>query len=427
MHSDVEGLLRRVNAHRMRELLLDFANIPSPPGDTAIAAEWYAGCLRASGAAEAMVVRDWPRTPCVVAGFPGMRRSPTLEFSGHLDTPPAAACRAHCDGSRVHGIGVAWNKGGLIAAAEAARVLCSQGPLPGGGLLIVAHSRCEAPEGDGQDLATLIRRGMVGDAALITTGDHALAPVSGLALGIFRAIFSLNETAQHERTPAPRPPGRAGRTTIDAAHAFCLALHRRHRALDWQADPATGAESIFVSRIAGGEQFNREPARCLVEGTWRWQPERTAWDIEQELASLVGQIRSRYDVRVEISLAPVRDGYRLTHGEQVVRSLRSAFHTVAGRDLPLGSSTFATDVPIFIREGRVAAISHGLDARSSQTGDEWVAVDDLVRLAQIYICAALDYLSQSALGRHKPGPEAAARPPASASWQGQPVAGGRSL
>jgi acetylornithine deacetylase/succinyl-diaminopimelate desuccinylase-like protein len=132
-----------------------------------------------------------------------------------------------------------------------------------------------------------------------------------------------------------------------------------------------------------------------VEGTWRWQPERSAREVHAELESLAVQVAARFDVRAEVTLAPWREGYRLSPDEQVVRSLCDAYRTVTGRDLPLGGSTLAGDAPIFIRQRQVAAISHGLDARTAQTANESVAVDDLVRLARVYICLALDYLSAS--------------------------------
>src|SRR5690348_2541898 len=138
MKIDDASLLDQVNARRMRELLLDFASIPSPRHDTAIAAEWYAGCLRASGAAEVQILRDQPRTPTVIAGFPGIRRGPILEIHGHLDAPAGTHRRAHFTGNAIIGSGIIAGKAELIATAEAARVLSAAGPLPGGGLLVVA-------------------------------------------------------------------------------------------------------------------------------------------------------------------------------------------------------------------------------------------------------------------------------------------------
>ncbi|HWE62807.1 MAG TPA: hypothetical protein VHB98_13920, partial [Chloroflexota bacterium] len=68
MMHEIMSLIDQVHARRMRELLLDFASIEDPPYDTAISAEWYAGCLRAAGAAEVRILRDHPRTPTVIAG-----------------------------------------------------------------------------------------------------------------------------------------------------------------------------------------------------------------------------------------------------------------------------------------------------------------------------------------------------------------------
>jgi hypothetical protein len=54
-------------------------------------------------------------------------------------------------------------------------------------------------------------------------------------------------------------------------------------------------------------------------------------------------------------------------------------------------SAFPGDTALFAQAG-VMAVSHGLDAATAHSAREAVAVDDLVRLARIYICLALDYL-----------------------------------
>src|SRR5579875_3906179 len=125
-------LFERINGRRMRELLYDFARIPSPPGATAIATEWYAGYLRASGAAEVQLVRYDAAAPSLIAGFPGLRRAPILEVQGSIGDFPPAAAAIGCTDEVIRGRGLIGSKAELVAAAEAARVLTDRGPLPGG-------------------------------------------------------------------------------------------------------------------------------------------------------------------------------------------------------------------------------------------------------------------------------------------------------
>lgn len=396
MSLDAGDLLDQISPHRMRELLLDFANIPSPPHRTAVAAEWYAGCLRASGAAEVCIMRDWLHAPTVVAGFPGLRRAPILEINGHLDAVQIGPAQAGWDGATIVGRGIVSGKAELIAAAEAARVLASAGPLPGGGLLIVAHSRHEPPDGDGQDLATHIERGVVGDAVVIAGGGSRVIPVAGLGLGIFRAVFSPLSAPMHERHRLLNDSsggGTLGYTAIDAAQAFAVMLRRRAARLARECDPLIGAESLFVSRIEGGDRYDRLPASCCVEGNWRWMPERHAGEVFRELEAMAQLAAHRRSARVDLTLAPCREGFRIDPQSPIVGALRLAHATVSGQPIPLGASMYASDAAIFRRTAGVDAVCHGVDTTSLRTDRESVTLDELVRVARTYLCLAVSYLT----------------------------------
>src|SRR6185437_11369945 len=94
MREDVSALVHRIDGGRMRELLVDFANLQGVNDRSLAAAEWYAGLLRASGAVEARVRHEGLIAPAVVAGFPGTTRAPALQFVGYLALPGAVRRRA---------------------------------------------------------------------------------------------------------------------------------------------------------------------------------------------------------------------------------------------------------------------------------------------------------------------------------------------
>ena len=397
MPYDLSAVLRRVDARRMRELLVDFANVPSIPEDPSGPAEWYAGLLRASGAVESRVIDDVPHSPCVVAGFPGVRRSPTLQFSGYLDTDGGNARRAYAASGKIFGKGVASAKGGLIAAAEAARVLSEYGPVPGGGLLMVARSRRDTPDARPEDLLHLIERGIVGQAVVITADDHDVAPIMGLGLGLFRAVFTAPPDGAaaraHLRTSAAGASSLAA-TPIDAAHAFCTQLRRRSIALVNYKDTHGAAESVTVGQIVGGERIDRVPSSCCVQGAWRWLPERSAWDVYGELEAMARKAAVFCGMRAEVTLEPACQAYRLDQGEPIVASLCAAFHDVWNAELPFGASVRINEVPTFLEKAGVAAVCHGPHnhAAGIDPADESVSIDELTRTARVYISLALHYL-----------------------------------
>jgi acetylornithine deacetylase/succinyl-diaminopimelate desuccinylase-like protein len=393
----------------MRELLLDFASIPSPPHDTAVAAEWFAGCLRACGDAEVQIRRDQPRTPTVIAGFPGRRRGPILEIHGHLDAPEDMHQRARFNGHAVVGSGIVAGKAELIAAAEAARVLSAAGPLPGGGLLVVATTGREARAKEEQCLTACIDRGVVGDAVLIAGGDHRVAPVVGLGLGVFHATFAPLEGPTHERSATARTAGEGhgaafgGYTAIDAAQAFVSLLRRRRAQLARHAVALLGTESLFVSSIRGGDRYYRLPATCEVEGNWRWRPERAATDIFRELEEMTQQAARMRGVRANLALSPLRTGFRSDAAAPLVRALRHAYQQVTGESLPLGTSAYASCAEVLQRHAGISVISHGVDTATFRGDPEEVSMDELVRVARTYLSTAVSFLDHGETAIHSGG------------------------
>ena len=59
--------------------------------------------------------------------------------------------------------------------------------------------------------------------------------------------------------------------------------------------------------------------------------------------------------------------------------------------LPLGAKPFADDGNSFFGLGPIPAITHGPRAGGAHTLEEWVSIDDLVRVALEYALTAVRY------------------------------------
>lgn len=384
MQDEVTSLVRRIDGARMRELLVDFANCQSASDRSLGAAEWFAGLLRASGAVEAGVRGDGLAAPAVVAGFPGRHRSPTLQFMGYFAQPGPARRRAFAAADHVYGRAVASGAAGLIAAAEAARVLAAHGPMPGGGLLFLARPCGDSWEA-AADLSHLMRRGILGQGAVITGGAWRAVPVVGMGSCMFQVVFSLLED---QGSPCDLQA-----TALDAAHRFCSLLRRRQRVLAREPDPLAGAETIVVGRMGGGEQFDVAPSSSWVQGTWRFGPGRREQALRAELADLAGRAAATSAATVTVTTRVVREPFRLDHALPLIRGLQAGYRAAWGNDLPEGSCASPTDVPLFLGHG-VPAVCHGPRATTMRAGggEECVSMADLVRLAEVYVRLSLSFL-----------------------------------
>ena len=72
-------------------------------------------------------------------------------------------------------------------------------------------------------------------------------------------------------------------------------------------------------------------------------------------------------------------------------------------ELPAGSKPFVDDGNSFFGLGPIPAVTHGPRAGGQHTVNEWVEIDDLVRIAALYALTAVAYCSESLSGVQNTG------------------------
>jgi acetylornithine deacetylase/succinyl-diaminopimelate desuccinylase-like protein len=65
--------------------------------------------------------------------------------------------------------------------------------------------------------------------------------------------------------------------------------------------------------------------------------------------------------------------------------------------LPFGGKPFVDDGNRYAALAGVPVLTHGPNARGAHTTEEWVPVDELVRVAQVYALMAVDYCADASL------------------------------
>src|SRR5437868_4275182 len=166
----VERVWAHISAERLLQSTYRFVDTPSPTGSEEEFARVYANHLRDVGL-EVELDEEFPDSPSVVAWWRGAppRDRPVLQFDGHTDAIPTPHAAPSLDlvAGIVRGRGAADMKGGLAAIAEALRAIRAVGVELDGSVLVTAHGLHEAPLGDQRTLRSLIRRGIIGDAAIV--------------------------------------------------------------------------------------------------------------------------------------------------------------------------------------------------------------------------------------------------------------------
>ena len=386
--ADINQRLRLlINRERLVNTVVELVKIRSITGDAGDVLKRLAEMLAGEGFKVERPPGGHPTAPAVAVRLDSRKPGRTLQFNGHLDTVHLPFVPPEVQNDRISGSGSCDMKGGTAAAVEALRILRDSGALTAGSVLFTAHDLHEAPWGDGRQLEALIREGYVGNAVLIPEYLNAVIPVVGRGLATWKITIRRDGPPVHEVMRPPHEP-----SVIDAAAELIARLRQFNGHLAGKSDPEAGTETVFIGQVHAGEIFNQYPQECRLEGTRRWLPGARAPEVEQEFRGLVEQVAKRTKTTIDVDFQIVRDGFRLDRNDPLVASFQEA-HAAAtgGRTVPFGAKPFCDDCNTFWAVGNVPGITHGPNAGGAHTLNEWVSIDDLVRVAHLYALTAVSY------------------------------------
>jgi acetylornithine deacetylase/succinyl-diaminopimelate desuccinylase-like protein len=384
------ALLERLRRHVDRRRLLATAErlvaAPSPTGEAAPALDALAEILAADGFSVERPDGGHPKAPAVAVRFDSRRPGPTLQFNGHLDTVHLPFAPPRVENGFLRGSGASDMKGGTAAAVEALRALRDAEALPAGSVLLTAHDLHEAPWGFGLQLDGLIRAGYVGDAVLLPEPLCNVLPVAGRGHACWKATVRREHPPVHEvMRPVDVPD------VIAAGAEIVRQAGEQDAVLAREQDPIAGRSSVFIGQIHAGEIFNGSPQSCWLEGTRRWVPGVDHKRVEREFRAWMERIGRETRTTIDLQYQLIRDAFRLDMEHPFVASFDAMYRTISGTDLPRGSKPFVDDGNCFWAVAGVPAITHGPKAGGQHTTDEWVEIDDLVRVATLYAATAVHF------------------------------------
>jgi acetylornithine deacetylase len=179
-------------------------------------------------------------------------------------------------------------------------------------------------------------------------------------------------------------------SVIAAGAELVARLGRLDKKLSAHEDPLAGRASTFIGQVHSGEIYNQYPQECWLEGTQRWLPGMSRQEVEQEFRQLLADLERETRTTVQCDYRLIRDAFHLDPKDAVVAAFQEAHATMTGAALPVGPKPFVDDGNCFWTR-RVPAITHGARAGGQHTVHEWVSVDDLLRVAQVYALTAVAY------------------------------------
>ena len=385
-------LIDRVRSLVSRARLLATAtrlvSIPSPTGNAGQVLDELDRILKDDGFPTQREDATHPKAPAVLTRLDSGRPGKCLQFNGHVDVVHLPFVPPSVDGNLLRGSGACDMKGGTAAAIEALRALRDGNLLNRGSILFVAHDLHEAPWGLGHQLDDLIRRGIHGDAVLIPEPLNQNLPVLGRGCATWKVTLKRSGTPVHEvMRPADEP------SVIAAGADLATRIGKLNAALSQGEETLAGKPSAFIGQVHSGEIYNQYPQECMLEGTRRWLPGTDSTEVEREFRSIAAGVEREHGVQAAIEWRFIRGAFNLKIDDPFVAAFQDSYSAVSGSPLPIGPKLFVDDGNSFSSSANVPAITHGPRAGGQHTVNEWVDIDDLVRVAVVYALTAIAFLN----------------------------------
>jgi acetylornithine deacetylase/succinyl-diaminopimelate desuccinylase-like protein len=382
----VQRVRQAVNRSRLVDTATRLVAVPSRTGEAGAVLDCLAQFLAADGFTVERPEGGYAAAAAVAVRFDSKRPGRTLQFNGHLDTVHLPFVPPKVEGDLLTGSGASDMKSGVAAAVEALRVLRDTHALSAGSILLTAHDLHEAPWGFSQQLDRLIVEGYLGDAVLLPEPLSDRLPVVGRGAATWKVTVRRGGAPVHEvMRPADEP------SVLAAGAELVARLGRLNDQLAAKSDPLAGSESVFIGQFHGGEIYNQYPQECWLEGTRRWLPGTSQQEVESEFRGLLAEVARDSRTMITADFRFIRDAFQLDQKDAFVDAFQRSYEAVSGQPLPVGPKPFVDDGNSFWGLGNVAAITHGPRAGGQHTVNEWVSIDDLVRVATLYALAAIVY------------------------------------
>ena len=113
------------------------------------------------------------------------------------------------------------------------------------------------------------------------------------------------------------------------------------------------------------------------------------------MESIVEDAAQSYGVSVSFTATRQGEAFEIDEGDAFVEAFQTAHTASTGRALPVGEKPFLDDGNLFLARAGIPAITHGPDAHGAHTMDEWVPVDELVRVAEVYALTAISFCGEA--------------------------------
>lgn len=343
-----------------------------------------------------------PGRPNIIADLPGApAETRLLLFEGHTDvvTPGDRAAWQYepfggeIVGGRMYGRGTADMKGGLAAMLFAARALQRAGVPPGGRIRLLIP--CDE-EGLMLGIKQIVAHGYAAGASGAIICEPEEREVCLAQKGALRLRLKSFGRVAHGAMPREGVNALAGMIRL-LARVMDLEteLQSRHGSHPLLGLPYITPTVIRAPLNADPAQMNVLPDQCDVFLDIRTVPAIDHAGLIGVIQVLMNQARITHpEYRFELEVIDNRPATEIAATHPLVEAVVAGHQVVYGEQPVFGGVPGSTDGTILVRDAGVPVVVYGPgNKRIPHQPDEFVELDEVVRAAQVYILAALRFLS----------------------------------
>lgn len=320
----------------------------------------------------------------------GEGSGPSLIYNGHLDTIPIGICPpCKREGDRIYGRGSADMKGGMTSLLGMAQAILDTDVKLKGDVWITAVVGHEEPEADKDGPKAFIEdlnNGRIqGDRIVIAEGWDRVWLMS-MGSMVFHITLTSDKGGKHTQyVPFSENPIRFVGDLIQRINAFQDELDAS------SGHPLAGPERMDVGIVNAGDYFNRTPTQCVLTGTRRWAPGRTAEEVLAEMKELVRPFAEAGGLSFEVEMVHEREPFETAQDDLSVQAFATAHKAVVGQEAEFEGKRIVGDANLYVHGTGVPTFYYGPSNDTAHADLEWVSVNRIHKTAQVYAHAAMTY------------------------------------
>jgi succinyl-diaminopimelate desuccinylase len=328
---------------------------------------------------------------------PGKAKGKTLILNTHMDTVPASErynrdpWGAQIENGRLYGVGAADAKAQIAAFMYATRILDLAGIELAGTLKLAFVVDEETGASSPYGTRFLLEQGLLdGDAALI--GEPGNDKIAVGHRGVYRFRIRTRGESIHTGLKAWEQGTKGHNAVLDMSRIIqalstCSLSHKPSLAFPGRKNMLT-----FPTLITGGSGVNIVPEACEAYGDVRLMPGLSLEEVRGTLEQCLASLGISYELQ-DIVFVPAVE---TPQNARIVALLAQSISEVTGTtSLRLEGAGPACDGWMFSTRGIETICGYGVACGGVHGADEWVDLNSLRTVTEVYAHVILRYLGQA--------------------------------